>query len=92
MIRKYPLALGPALLLCVICTQTRAQPWLKKPVEPVARPMVERVIIITESVGYEIDPAERQQYGLFDGYGGFLAAEVVATAERYSLRISYRRD
>jgi hypothetical protein len=92
MIRKYPLALGPALLLCVICTQTPAQPWLKKPVEPAAKPMVERVIAITESVGYEIDPAERQQYGLFDGYGGFLAAEVVATAERYSLWISYRRD
>ena len=80
MLRKHATAPGWPLLLCLICTQIQAQP------------VEERIIAVTESVGYEIDPAERQKYGLFDEYGGFLVAEVVSSAEQYFLRISYRRD
>ena len=80
MLRKHATAPGWALLLCLICTQIQAQP------------VEERIIAVTESVGYEIDPAERQKYGLFDEYGGFLVAEVVSSAEQYFLQISYRRD
>ena len=76
------------LLLCLICTQIQAQPLVEPPVVPI----VERVIIITESVGYEIDPAERRKYDLFDEYGGFLDAEVVKSAAQYWMRISYHRD
>ena len=80
MLRKHATAPGWPLLLCLICTQILAQP------------VEERIIAVTESVGYEIDPAERQKYGLFDEYGGFLVAEVVSSAEQYFLQISYRRD
>lgn len=54
-----------------------------------ARPATERLVVITESVGFEIDPAEREAYGLFVDYRGFLLAEVVDTAGRLSWRISY---
>jgi len=51
----------------------------------------EQVVAITESVGYEIDPTERDEYGLFPHIPGFLKAEVVGREGQFWLRISYRR-
>ena len=58
---------------------------------PVGAQTSERLISITESVGQEIDPAERDKYGLFAEHTGFLLAEVVSDGTQQWLRISYRR-
>ena len=71
---------GCALLASLLWTPAHAQP------------SAERVIAITESVGYEIDPAERERYRLFTDYRGFHMAEIVHSDEQYWLRISYQRD
>lgn len=52
----------------------------------------ERVILISASVGYEIDPAEREKYDLFPEARGFLEAEVVKKLDGYRLRTLLRRD
>ncbi len=81
MTRKHSTSvIGCALFSCLMCARSEAQP------------MVERIVAITESVGYEIDPAERAKYDLFAEYRGFLLAEVVSKGKHYWLRISYRRD
>ena len=52
----------------------------------------ERVVALTESVGYQIDPTERERYGLFSHRTGFLLAEFLLRDGEYWLRISYRSD
>ena len=52
----------------------------------------ERVVALTESVGYQIDPVERERYGLFSQRTGFLLAEFLLRDGEYWLRISYRSD
>ncbi len=50
----------------------------------------ERVLSLTESVGYQIDSAERDRYGLFAEREGFLLAEFLLRDGAYWLRLSYR--
>jgi len=50
----------------------------------------ERVVSLTESLGYQIDPAERERYGLFPDREFFLLAEFMLRDESYWLRLSYR--
>ena len=50
----------------------------------------ERVVALTESVGYQIDPLERERYGLFPQRMGFLLAEFLLRGETYWLRLSFR--
>ncbi|HJP29382.1 MAG TPA: hypothetical protein QGF95_02380 [Candidatus Latescibacteria bacterium] len=50
----------------------------------------ERVLALTESVGYQIDAAERERYGLFPDTEGFLFAEFLLRDGSYWLRLSYR--
>lgn len=52
----------------------------------------ERVVALTESVGYQIDPVERERYGLFSQRTGFLSAEFLLRDGEYWLRISYLSD
>jgi hypothetical protein len=50
----------------------------------------ERVVALTESVGYQIDPLERERYGLFPQRMGFLLAEFLLRDGTYWLRLSFR--
>ena len=50
------------------------------------------VVRITDSVGYEIDAAERERYALFLGYRNFLRATFLSRGEQYLLRISYQKE
>jgi len=52
----------------------------------------ERVISISASIGYEVDPAEREKYDLFPEARGFLQAEIVEKTDGYWLRMTLRRD
>ena len=72
--------IGCVLLSHLLCARSDAQP------------VTESVVAVSESVGYEIDPAERAKYSLFAEYGGFLRAEVVSKREQYWLRITHQRD
>ena len=50
------------------------------------------VVRIADSVGYEIDPAENEQYALFPQYQDFILAKFLQTGDRYVLRISYQEE
>ena len=57
-----------------------------------AQANIDEVVRITDSVGYEIDPAERERYALFPEYRNFTLAQFLHTEDRYILRISYEKE
>ena len=49
----------------------------------------ERVLALTESLGHQVDAAERDHYGLFPDCNGFLQAEFLLRDGSYWLRLTY---
>jgi hypothetical protein len=75
-----PLMKGIALFCFFICTSAPAQSVMKE------------VVSIAASVGYAIDPMEREKYALFPQYRNFIIAEFLQREDQYFLRIAYRED
>jgi hypothetical protein len=50
------------------------------------------VVRITDSVGYEINPVEKEQYALFPEYQNFILAKFLKKGDRYFLRVSYQKE
>ena len=57
-----------------------------------AQSTIDEVVRITDSVGYEIDPKEKEQYGLFPEYQNFMVARFLQIRDQYLLRISYQKE
>ena len=52
---------------------------------------LQQVVAITPRAGFEIDADEREEYGLFAGYPGFVAARFLLDGDEYDLRITHVR-
>lgn len=82
-IRRHPVRLALALALAVALGVGSARAQTPTVIQ-------ERVVSLTESLGDQIDPAERERYGLFPEREGFLLAEFMLRDGSYWLRLSYR--
>lgn len=53
---------------------------------------MEETVFINDYVGYEIDKAEKEKYGLFTEYADFITAEFLKKGDEYFLRITYAKE
>ncbi|MBI1928390.1 hypothetical protein HYR99_29620 [Candidatus Poribacteria bacterium] len=57
-----------------------------------ARSVMEEVMRMSDSVGYEISPTENEKYALFPEYKNLIRAEFLRRENQYFLKISYEKE